>query len=168
MEMKVYSAERKAAVLQKMLLSSDLSIPELAKQEGISDVTLYHWRKQAITRGTMSAVNKKTAEGWSAESKLAAVVETALLSELELSEYCREKGLYPDQVKAWKQACIVGQQTATQQKQTAGAQARADQKRIRELERELRRKDKALAEAAALLILRKKLNALWGDDAGED
>ena len=46
----------------------------------------------------------------------------------KLSEYCREKGLYSDQVKAWEQACIVGQQTATQQKQTAGAQARADQK----------------------------------------
>ena len=116
----------------------------------------------------MSAVTKKAAEGWSAESKLAAVVETALLSEVELSEYCRGKGLYPDQVKAWKQACIVGQETATQQKQAEGTQARADQKRIRALERELQRKDKALAEAAALLILRKKLNALWGDDAGED
>ncbi len=46
-------------------------------------------------------------------------------------------------------------------------QARADQKRIRELERELQRKDKALAEAAALLILRKKLNALWGSDTEE-
>lgn len=57
---------------------------------------------------------------------------------------------------------------ANQQKQTVGAQARAGQKRIRELERELHRKDQALAEAAALLILRKKLNALWGDDAGEN
>ncbi|AEM47118.1 transposase IS3/IS911 family protein [Acidithiobacillus ferrivorans SS3] len=166
--MKHYSAERKAAVLQKMLPPISLSVAELAKQEGISDVTLYHWRKQAMASGAMSAVTKKTAEGWSGESKLAAVVETALLSEVELSEYCREKGLYPDQVKAWKQACIVGQQTATQQKQTAGAQTRADQKRIRELERELHRKDKALAEAAAILILRKKLNALWGDDTGEN
>ena len=167
-DMKHYSAERKAAAVQKMLPPLNLSVAELAQQEGISDGTLYHWRKQAMARGEMSAVNKKGAEGWSAESKLAAVVETALLSEVELSEYCREKGLYRDQVKAWKQACIVGQQTATQQKQTAGAQARADQKRIRELERELRRKDKALAEAAALLVLRKKLDALWGSDAGED
>lgn len=49
-----------------------------------------------------------------------------------------------------------------------GAQARADQKRIRELERELQRKEKALAEAAALLILQKKLNALWGSDTEEN
>ena len=166
--MKSYSAERKAAVVQKMLPPSNMSVAELVKQEGISDVTLYHWRKQAMASGEMSAVTKKTAEGWSGESKLAAVVETARLSEVELSEYCRGKGLYPEQVTAWKQACIVGQQTATQQRQTEGAQARADQKRIRDLERELHRKDKALAEAAAILILRKKLNALWGDDTGEN
>ena len=166
--MKHYSVERKAAVLRKMLPPSSLSVAELVKQEGISDGTLYLWRKQAMASGEMSAVTKKTAEGWSGESKLAAVVETALLSELELSQYCRGKGLYPEQVSAWKQACIVGQQTASQRQQTEGAQARADQKRIRELERELCRKDKALAEAAAILILRKKLNALWGDDAGEN
>ncbi len=147
-----------------MLPPLNLPVAELAQQEGISDGTLYHWRKQAMARGEMSVVSKRKAEGWSAESKLAAVVETAQLSEVELSQYCRGKGLYPEQVKAWKQACIV----AAQQKQTEGAQARADQKRIRELERELHRKDKALAEAAAILILRKKLNALWGDDTGEN
>jgi transposase len=166
--MKRYSAERKAAVLRKMLPPLNLPVAELAQQEGISDGTLYHWRKQAMARGEMSAVSKGKAEGWSAESRLAAVVETAQLSEVELSQYCRGKGLYPEQVKAWKQACIVGQQTAAQRQQTEGAQARADQKRIRELERELHRKDKALAEAAAILILRKKLNALWGDDTGEN
>ena len=167
-DMKHYSVERKAAVLRKMLPPLNLSVAELAQQEGISDGTLYHWRKQAMAGGDMSAVSKRKAEGWSAESKLAAVVETALLSEVELSQYCREKGMYPEQVKAWKQACLVGQQTASQRQQTEGAQARADQKRIHELERELHRKDKALAEAAAILILRKKLNALWGDDTGEN
>lgn len=164
MEMKHYSEERKASVLRKMLPPDNVSVAELAKQEGITCATLYSWRKQAIASGIMSAVSKKAAEDWSAESRLAAVIETALLSEVELSEYCREKGLYPDQVKAWKQACIAGQQTASQQRQAEGVQARADQKRIRELERELQRKEKALAEAAALLILRKKLNALWGSD----
>lgn len=55
-----------------------------------------------------------------------------------------------------------------QRRQEDAAQARADRQRIRELERELQRKEKALAEAAALLVLRKKLNTLWGDDAGGD
>ena len=139
--MKHNSVERKAAVLQKMLPFLNLPVAEWAQEEGISDKTLYHWRNQAMTGGDMSAVSKRKSEGWSAESKLAAVVETALLSEVELSQYCREKGLYPEQVKAWKQACLVGQQTASQRQQTEGAQARADQKRIHELERELCRKD---------------------------
>jgi transposase-like protein len=103
-------------------------------------------------------------EHWPAEAKLAAVIETATLSEVELSQYCREKGLFPEQVKGWRQACLDGQASATQQTQSERVQAKADKKRIRELERELNRKEKALAEAAALLVLRKKLNALWGDD----
>jgi len=96
--------------------------------------------------------------------KLAAVIETSALSEIELSQYCREKGLYPEQVKAWRQACLDGQASAMQQSQHERAQSKADKQRIRELERELNRKEKALAEAAALLVLRKKLHALWGED----
>lgn len=138
-----------------------LSVPvsELVRQEGISDVTLYHWRKQVIARG------EKVGQELSGEAKLAAVVETAHLSEGELSRYCREKGLYPEQVKAWWRACIEGQEAGRRRQQVDGARARADQLRIRELERELQRKEKALAEAAALLMLRKKMNALWGDEA---
>jgi transposase-like protein len=103
-------------------------------------------------------------EHWSAEAKLAVVIETSVLSEIELSQHCREKGLYPEQVKAWRQACLDGQDLAKQQLQDERAQTRVDRRRIRELERELYRKEKALAEAAALLVLRKKLNALWGED----
>ena len=112
--------------------------------------------------------NGKLAEKWPAETKLAVVIETATLSEVELSHYCREKGLYPEQVKAWRQACLDGQTTATQLKHAERTQNRADKQRIRELERELNRKDKALAETAALLVLRKKLNALWGNDDGDN
>ena len=85
------------------------------------------------------------------------------LSEIELSEYCRRKGLYPEQVQQWRQACILGQQSARALQQAEKAQSKADKKRIRQLEQELRRKDKALAEAAALLILQKKLDAYWSN-----
>lgn len=82
-----------------------------------------------------------------------------------MSEYCRRKGLYPEQVSAWRLACIAGQQSEKPQRQAEREQAKADKKRIHELERELRRQDKALAETAAILVLRKKLNAYWGDDS---
>jgi len=159
-----YSPERKAAVLKKLLPPHNLSVAELSRQEGISDVTLYTWRKQAIARGERVAGDDKSKTKWSAQAKLTVVVETATLSEVELSQYCREKGLYPEQVKQWKQACLDGQSASTQRLHNERAQAKTDKKRIRELERELNRKEKALAEAAALLVLRKKLNALWGED----
>lgn len=159
-----YSPERKAAVLKKLLPPGNLSVAELSRQEGISDVTLYTWRKQAMTRGEVVSGSAKLPEHWSAEAKLAVVIETSALSEIELSQHCRKKGLYPEQVKAWRQACLDGQDVARQQSRDERAQTRADRKRIRELERELNRKEKALAEAAALLVLRKKLHALWGED----
>ena len=165
--MKRYSLERKESVLKKLLPPHNLSVAELARQEGISDVTLYTWRKQAKARGEVVPGSGKVPEDWPAEAKLAMVIETATLSEAALNQYCREKGLYPEQVKAWRQACITGQQAALALKQTEREQSRVDKKRIRELERELHRKDRALAEAAALLVLRKKLNALWGDDNGD-
>ena len=142
-----------------------LSVAEWVRQEGITDVTLYHWRQQAIAGGEPVPRKEKAGQELSAEAKFAVVVETAPLSEVELSRYCREKGLYPEQVKAWRQACIEGQQASRRGQQAEGTQARADKLRIRALERELQRKEKALAEAAALLILRKKTNALWGDEA---
>ena len=106
----------------------------------------------------MSAIGKFIPKS-GAECRL----ETAALSEIELSEYCRRKGLYPEQVQQWRQACILGQQSARTLQQAEKAQAKADKKRIRQLEQELRRKDKALAEAAALLILQKKLDAYWSN-----
>ena len=71
-------------------------------------------------------------------------------SEIELGEYCRRKGLYPEQIKAWRQACINGQKAGKAQKKHDREHARKDKKRIQELERELRRKDKALAETEAV------------------
>jgi len=160
-----YAPERKEALLRKLLPPHNLSVAELARQEGMSEQTLYNWRKQAKAGGAAVPGDQKLTDNWSAEAKLAVVIETAALSEIELNEYCRGKGLFPQQVKAWKAACLTGQHSAKAQNQADREQAKADKKRIRQLERELNRKEKALAEAAALLVLRKKLNAYWGDDS---
>ena len=95
------------------------------------------------------------------------VAETANLSESQLSEYCREKGLFPEQVKAWKAACLDGMASGEARQLRDQQSRKQDRKRIRQLEKELNRKEKALAETAALLALRKKLNALW-DDSEDD
>ena len=90
------------------------------------------------------------------------VVETAALSEAERGEYCRKRGLYPEQLQAWRRACA--QANAAPVTPRATPAKLSDKRRVQELERELRRKDKALAETAALLVLRKKADAIWGKD----
>ena len=87
----------------------------------------------------------------------------ASMNESQLSEYCRSKGLYPEQIKRWREACVQGAQQAGTEERQGKREAKRDRKRIKQLERELERKEKALAEAAALLVVRKKLNALWGE-----
>ena len=162
--MPFYSPERKAALLKMLLPPLSLSMAEVARREGCSDMSLFYWRKQAAARGTQLSEPNQAAQNWSAESKLATIIEASGLSELELGEYCRRKGIFPEQITDWRNAFIANSfKQPTPKKEDAG-QSRLDKNRIRELERELRRKDAALAETAALLVLRKKLNAYWGND----
>ena len=134
-------------------------------QEGINLLTLYSWQKQFNTSGLKVSKFSST-DKWSSEEKFAAVLETSALSEVELGEYCRVKGLYPEQIKAWKQACISGNATKPSKRVKQTPEQKADKKRIKELERELRRKEKALAETAALLVLGKKYDAYWKEKEG--
>ena len=160
--MKHYPEEHKKAVISK-LVESGLSLRQFAKLESINLSTLYSWRDKYLKAG-FSLVDSNSSDGWSPEQKFSIVLETAALTEIELSEYCREKGLYPEQIKEWKQSCISGNQTKAQQRKQLTQERKADRKRIKELEKELKRKEAALAETAALLVLRKKLNAYWGED----
>lgn len=166
--MKNYPPERKNAILKKMLPPQNMSVAEVSRQEGISTASLYNWRTEARLKGVPVPGPNKTSAHWSGEAKFAVVVETAALSEAELSEYCREKGLYPDQVKEWKRECIAATSSSAERKKEEKKQANADKKQVYQLKKELRRKDKALAEAAALLVLRKKLNALYGEEVEGD
>ena len=160
-----YSNERKEAVLGKLLPPYNLTVAELSRIEGISEPTLYNWRIQARKEGRPVPGAKSKSEQWSAEAKLATVIETGPLSEAELSEYCRKKGLYPEQVRRWREESLKGFQRSEDQEKTLKQQSKADKQQIKQLQRELRQKEKALAETAALLVLRKKLDALWENDS---
>ena len=161
-----YSLERKTAVLKQMLPPSNMAIRQLSREEGISEATLHKWRAEARGKGQPLPDADAGPEVWSSRDKFAAVLETAALNEADLGEYGRKRGLYPAQIAAWRAAC--GQANDWDRSSTAriSQTTREDKKRVKDLERGLARKDKALAETAALLILRKKAQALWGD--GED
>ena len=153
------SSQFKEAILNK-LSQSGLSVRRFAQQEGINLSTLYSWQKQFNTSG-FSVSKDSSSDKWSSEAKFAAVLETSTLSEIELSEYCRKNGLFPDQLKTWKLACMAANTGKPVKTAKATPSHKSDKKRIKELERELNRKEKALAETAALLVLRKKFNAYW-------
>ena len=110
--------------------------------------------------------NGKNAEEWSSQDKFGVVLETARLNEAELAEYCRSKGLFVEQVAQWRQACqeanMVPVERSRQHREQQD-QGKKDRKEIKELKQDLRRKEKALAETAALIVLRKKALAIWGE-----
>ena len=159
-----YSEEFKAKVVEKMMPPNARTVADVHRETGISEPTLYAWRREFQGRGHAVPADPANPESWSGRDKLAVVIETAALNEQALSEYCRRKALYPEQIERWKEAAMAGSadpQRLTRDERTAWQQ---EKKRTRELERELRRKEKALAEAAALLVLKKKAQAIWGED----
>ena len=162
-----YPKERKEAVLKKMLPPNNKTIAEISKEEGICEGTLYSWRKAARGEGRLMPNGDSTPTGWCSADKFAAVVETASMNEAELSAYCRKRGLYAEQVSEWRVACEQANDWDRNQNKRLKDIRKADEKRIKELEWDLNRKEKALAETAALLVLRKKAQAIWGDTEEE-
>jgi transposase-like protein len=159
-----YPAERREALLAKLEAPYNRSVNDLATEEGISAATLYNWRKQARRKGRLLPNPSSTPDGWSSEEKFNAVLETAALTEEELAEYCRRRGLYPAQISRWRASCEQANARSVEAADRQAQVTKMDRRRIKELERELRRKDAALAETTALLVLRKKVQAIWGDE----
>lgn len=151
--------------MAQMMPPLNRKVLDLARETGITTVTLRTWRHQARAEGKVVPGDGKQADQWSSQDKFRVVLESASLNAAELAEYCRRKGLYVEQIKAWREACE--QANRPPQPSQARREREADkaaQQRIKQLERELRRKEAALAETAALLVLRKKAEALWGKE----
>jgi transposase-like protein len=163
--MSKYPEERRAAALAKLIPASNRTVAEVAAEEGVSTATIYNWRKQARDRGhCLPDLDADGPEGWTAKDKFAAVLETAAMNAHERAEYCRQRGLYPEQIMAWRASCEQANDWSAREEQRRSQDARESKKQIKALERELRRKNAALAETAALLTLSKKARAIWGED----
>ena len=134
----------------------------VSREVGVSMATLERWRADALASGTGDR-RSDGGQRWTAAARLEAVIATAAMDEAARSAWCREHGLYPAELDAWKRDAIAG---LGEPRAASAVEARQDRRRVKELERELHRKDKALAETAALLVLAKKLKAVFHD--GED
>ena len=162
-----YSKEFKNTIIQRMMPPNNESAEAISRETGIPESTLYAWKKTARANGFAMPAGEQETERWSAQDKFLIVVETATLSEVELSEYCRSKGLYVEQLAAWRDACMQANGGVAKELTTMQKKLKQQEKENKALSKELKRKEAALAETAALLVLRKKANAIWGDN-GDD
>ena len=165
----VHSEKFKSRMVSKMVGPHAMSANALSAEVGVGQPTLSRWLREARPR-TVSGMAKKSRrskqssrprrpQDWSPEEKLRVVAESRGLSDEELGAFLRKEGIHQAQLDAW--SATARSSLATRK---SSNKASAESKRIRELERELRRKDRALAETAALLVLQKKVQAIWGDE----
>jgi transposase len=156
-----YSGGFKSRMLQRLTGPHAVSAKSLSRQVGVPASTLNYWLRAARRLVDMAGPEDSSPQSWTAEEKCKVVIEAAAVPEAELGEFLRKKGLHAAQLEEWRRLIKAAFTTGGKARTPADT---ADKKRLRELERELRRKDKALAEAAALLVLKKKLAVLWGDE----
>ena len=162
-----YSDEFKEHIIQQMLPPISKSVRQLHNENGVSEQTLFKWKKQAKASGMAAPSGTGTSEEWSGEDKFLIVLETARMNQAELAEYGREKGLYVEQIEAWRDACINANGSVANESKRLKKDLSESKKQVTKLNRELKRKEAALAETAALLVLRKKAQAIWGEPEDE-
>jgi transposase-like protein len=155
-----YSQEFKDAVVTRIMNRGGRTIEAVCEEAGVRKQTAANWLQRRGKVGANASPGGRMK--WTGEAKLKAVVDTSGLSEHEVGAYVRREGLYSNQVSEWRAEVIeyLGMKPSFKKDER-------DEK-IKVLEREILRKDKALAEASALLILQKKVDLIWGSkDAGE-
>ena len=154
-----YTENFKKAMVQKMLIPGGPGVTRLSREIGVNKQTLYNWRDKFHYTGPRSAYTHRSPRQWTEEDKYEALLEAARLTGEDLGKWLREKGLRSEHIEKWQHDM---KKNLNQQKKNT--ELKEAKKRINELERELRRKDKALAEMSALVVLKKKVAALWGDE----
>ncbi len=162
-----YTAGFKARMVQRMAGREAISATALAKEVGVSQNTLSRWLREAsVAMPTVTSMKKKRPASRmgsarrSAEDKFKILLQAAALSDEELGEFLRREGLHEAQLEEWRVAATGGLKAPHGKRSERSSDAR----KIKELERELLRKDKALAEVTALMILKKKVREIWGDE----
>ena len=154
-----YGQAYKDRAVARLLPPENAAVEVVAREIGVAAGTLKRWREDAQSRPARG-------RAWTAGARLEAVITAAAMDETGKSAWCREHGVYPDELDKWRSSATTA--LAEPEEARASPQAtRQDKKRIKELERELLRKDRALAETAALLVLSKKVAAIFNKGEAE-
>lgn len=158
-----YSESFKASMVKKLMMPRGPTASALSIRTGICQPTLSRWLRDAKEEGMpqskLPVRGARRPEEWGPEEKLALLTQSEGLAGEDLGELLRREGVHEADLAEWRSAALVGLGTRPKTSAVSG-----DARRVRELERELLRKDKALAETAALLVLKKKVQEYWGDE----
>ena len=134
---------------------------EVARVLGVSSWSLYQWSKRYGNAEGMK--NHRRPADRSVQEKLKAVIEYEGLAGDKQGEYLRREGLHSDQIAGWKKSMEAGLESGGGVDRATRTERAQDKRKIKELEKELQRKDRALAETTALLVLKKKADLIWGN-----
>ena len=168
-----FTTSFKIQAVEKALTRNDnTTLIEIANSLSIGASTLSKWIVKAQNQEFETASddeitsmsNDKRPQDWTLEERLNMVVVCASLDEEEINMRCRSQGLYPHHITQWKLDFINGNEP--KQKAVSPSEIKLLKHENKSLKKELNRKDKALAETAALLVLKKKVLEIWGDDEG--
>jgi transposase-like protein len=167
----IYTNSFKAKMVQRLSAPNAISAIRLSKEVGVSQSQLSRWLQAARTVEPMTKerTSDRVVHAGSTRSpaeKVRIVMAAAALGPGELGAFLRREGVHEAELEQWRVAVVDGATSALEGGTTRPSSRSADTKRIKELERQIRRKDKALAETAALLVLQKKVHEIWGD--GDD
>ena len=158
-----YSRRIKESALRKILAPENRSVSEVAREMGISDQTIYNWKKQAED-GILYLDDLGSPLTANPIERFNLILEGKSISEEESGKWLREKGLHSEHLNLWEQEF---KDILKEKDNKLKHENQKLKKEKKELERELRRKEKALAEMAALLTLKKKADAIWGGNEDE-
>jgi len=154
-----YGQAFKNKAVARLLPPESAALDDVSRDVGIGVDTLARWRSESMSKPAGERV-------WTAAARFDAVLTTAALDEAGKSAWCRAHGTYMQQLSSWQQSAT--QALADPEEARASpVQTKQDRRRIKELERELLRKDRALAETAALLVLSKKVGAIFNTGEAE-
>lgn len=160
-----YPESIKATVLTKLMAIDRPSMVELMKEFNIPSSTIYAWKKDMLTKQVINSPNiAQRPNEKSPELKLQAVIDTLVHTEEEQAAYCRTHGIHTHHLTAWKQQILMALDASLINSKATKAEQLKMRNENKQLKKDLHRKDKALAEVSALLILKKKADLLWGVD----
>lgn len=165
--MRTYPQELKESMVARMCMPGGPSALQLSRETGICNVSLSNWKRKFVSGDRLNKHRSK----WNDAEKLDILLESQGLSDEDLGIFLRKKGLHSTdlaEIKADLKSALSKSGSKKPGRPKKDLELQKSQEEVKKLRRDIRRKDKVLAEQAAIIILKKKVQDLWGDEEEDD